>query len=122
MDLEIKPKIRQFFLKEKLNLEDFLKLINWLNRNLYKDTTPIYLSNLQFHAFYSKNKYKQFEINKKTGGTREILSPNKGLKSIQSTLNIILQSIYKPQISAHGFLHGRSVVTNASKHTNKNYV
>ena len=63
-----------------------------------------------------------FTIPKKSGARRRIISPNKSLKNIQRTLNIILQSIYTPMKSAHGFVNNRSIVSNANKHINKNYV
>ena len=120
--LETKAKIRNYFFKNVKTTEDLLRLINVINDQQYTKVTPFKLSYLHYHAFQNQVKYKMFRIPKKSGGKREIIAPNNGLKGIQHTLNIILQSLYKPHISAHGFIHTRSVVTNAKKHTSKNYV
>ena len=55
-------------------------------------------SNLSYHLYIlgtnrdksTKKKYTEFEIPKKQGGTRKILTPNKELKKIQSSLSDFL--------------------------------
>lgn len=66
--------------------------------------------------------YHTFYIPKKAGGFREIEAPNKRLKHIQRWIyeNILLQ--YKPSDSAMGFIPGKSIVDNASKHVGKELV
>ncbi len=66
--------------------------------------------------------YKEFEIPKKSGGTRKILAPSGELKQLMSVLNFILNAIYTPTDSAMGFVCERSVLTNANHHLNQNYV
>lgn len=63
--------------------------------------------------------YRKFKIPKRSGGTREISSPYPSLLSCQSWIykNILLsQSVHD---CAHGFVPGRSIVTNARCHLNK---
>lgn len=81
--------------------------------------------------------YISFEIQKKTGGIRKINAPINSLKKIQRKLAKVLQScleqIYiieghytfnkKETISiSHGFMQGKSIITNATPHRNKNFV
>lgn len=104
------------------NIEDFVLLINKVNKTIYAHTHKVEGKHLTYHAYHSKDKYQVFEILKKSGGIREIHAPNKGLKYILKTLNFIFQALHKPQSVAHGFLRNRSVVTNAKLHVDKNYV
>lgn len=66
--------------------------------------------------------YHQFEIPKKSGGTRKIIAPTGDLKDIQRTLAVLLSYAVTPDTHAHGFIRERSVITNASLHVGKNYV
>ena len=66
--------------------------------------------------------YKEFEIPKRTGGTRRITAPVGKLKDIQKCIAIILSPYYLAPDCVHGFVEGRSVATNASKHIERNYV
>ena len=63
--------------------------------------------------------YTCFAIPKKNGGLRIIEAPNKQLKYIQKKLNAILEYIYQPKISTHGYVKTKSVVTNAYPHIGK---
>lgn len=122
ISLDTKSKIRNYFFKNVKTDEDLLRLINIINEQQFEKVSPLKLSYIHYHAYKNQAKYKMFRIPKKSGAKREIIAPNKGLKNIQKALNIILQSIYKPHISAHGFINNRSVITNAKKHVNKHYV
>ena len=66
--------------------------------------------------------YKEFEIPKRTGGTRRITAPTGKLKDIQKCISVILTPYYQIPDCVHGFAEGRSVATNAEKHTERNYV
>ncbi len=66
--------------------------------------------------------YNRWEISKKGGGTREITAPRSSLYVLQHRLSIALQSVYQPKPSVHGFVRGRSVVTNAAQHLRKRWV
>lgn len=87
------------------------------------------LSRILFKDF--NNNYSIFFIDKKDGGKREILAPKKDLKIIQKKLSKILEECYieisekNNKInfnSINGFITGKSIITNAKKHTNKRYV
>lgn len=60
--------------------------------------------------------YTTVEIHKRTGGTRQLRVPSPALKSIQRKLRQILESVYIPRHSTHGFVKGRSILTNARAH------
>jgi RNA-directed DNA polymerase len=67
-------------------------------------------------------RYKTFELPKNSGGTRQISTPQTALKIIQWKLNQVLQTIYEPKPSAHGFVAGKNIVTNAQAHAKKRYI
>ena len=72
------------------------------------------------HAFH---RYKQFQIKKKSGGFRQITAPrNKSFMLILDYVNEIFKALYTPSEFAMGFIEGRSVVDNASRHKGMNYV
>ena len=66
--------------------------------------------------------YHEFGIPKKSGGERKITAPTGELKDILTCTAHLLTEIYSPHDCTMGFVHGRSVLTNASCHTNKSYV
>lgn len=78
---------------------------------------------LKFTNRRTRNRqYHQFEIPKKSGGTRKIIAPKGDLKDIQRTLAMLLSFAVAPDPNAHGFIRKRSVISNASMHLGKNYV
>lgn len=66
--------------------------------------------------------YHNFEIPKKSGGTRTITAPGGELKKIQTVLAFILDYLYLVPAPVMGFVGERSVVTNAEKHAGRPYV
>lgn len=68
------------------------------------------------------SRYELFTIPKRSGGIRTIMSPNKSLKLLQQKLNSTLATVYRPKPSVHGFVEGRSVVTNAKPHCRRRLV
>ncbi|WP_167459689.1 retron Ec67 family RNA-directed DNA polymerase/endonuclease [Rahnella variigena] len=85
--------------------------------------------NLAYSLYFAKNKYKSFEIYKKSGGVRIINAPNEKLKSLQKILagylSECLDEIYNTHGGnkiSHGFVKGKTIITNASQHRNKNLV
>jgi len=67
-------------------------------------------------------KYRQFSIAKKAGGDRTIAEPVAGLKAIQLKLSQVLDAIYQPRPSVHGFVQGRSIATNAQLHEESDHI
>ncbi|MDY0128941.1 MAG: retron St85 family RNA-directed DNA polymerase [Methanosarcina vacuolata] len=78
----------------------------------------------QIDLFLSKKDkgYTTFKLPKKNGGFREINAPSKKIKSVQRW--ILDNILYKLHLSdcAHGFVPGRSIITNASIHVNQDLV
>ncbi len=84
-----------------------------------------------FKRTIEKASYRTFKIPKAKGGFRTIEAPKENLIFIQKNLNTYLQAVYckiKPS-SAYGFVkslkdetHPRTILSNASSHTGKNYV
>ena len=67
-------------------------------------------------------RYRSFSISKRNGGLREIHVPPNALAILQAKLNQILQAVYRPRPSVHGFVRERSILTNASLHTGRRWV
>lgn len=124
-----KKEIKKLF-NEMNSKSDFLHLLNYTKSLVYGDKTfPFTEKQLNFYInidriqnVKSVQTYKSFEIKKKSGKTRTIHAPTKGLKEFQKCLNIILSTIYKPHAASFGFVIGKSIVDNAKKHVGKNYV
>ncbi len=70
---------------------------------------------------HTKN-YRIFDIRKKDGGLRKIAEPPTSLKILQTKLLAVLEKVYRPRRSVHGFTKGRSIVTNARKHVGRKFV
>lgn len=66
--------------------------------------------------------YRTFEIAKRNGAVRQISEPPPSIKILQRKLLKILYCVYRPRIAAHGFVPGRSILTNARVHTGKRFV
>lgn len=66
--------------------------------------------------------YRTFEIPKKSGGIRRIVAPVPRLKTLQRRLLKILEDVYPPKTSAHGFVKSRGICTNANIHLRRKNV
>jgi retron-type reverse transcriptase len=60
--------------------------------------------------------YVQFEVPKKSGGTRVLSAPHKTLKQAQQWVLEHIVARLPAEPAAHGFLAGKSVLTNAQPH------
>lgn len=67
-------------------------------------------------------RYRSFDIPKKLGGHRTIRAPIGGTQILQNKLKLILEEIYRVKSCVHGFVSGRSTLTNAKEHVRKKYV
>lgn len=67
-------------------------------------------------------KYRFFEIRKKRGGHRSIKAPQGGIAILLNKLKPVLQELYRTKSCVHGFVSGKSVVSNAGEHNKKKYV
>ena len=95
---------------------DFLSL---RNRHDIAKLLDINLQTLIYHLYRvpESERYKTFEIPKNLGGTRTISAPVTTFKIIQRKLNQVLESIYKPRNAVHSYIHERSILTNARRHS-----
>lgn len=75
-----------------------------------------------FDSRVRQKSYRQFQIPKKSGGTRTITAPDGELKDILLSLAFILSEKYIPTAEAMAFVRGRSIVDNARRHLGRNYV
>ena len=82
---------------------------------------PAFLKYL-LYVMPEDERYRQFEIPKRTQGTRKISAPIAPLKELQQRLNIVLQTVYEPTPMVHGFTIARSIVTNAKLHSRRQFV
>lgn len=67
-------------------------------------------------------KYRVFDVKKKSGGVRKIHAAKGGLKIFQDKLYPLIYDLYRPKAAVHGFIKGKSIVTNAQCHKRKSYV
>lgn len=75
-----------------------------------------------FYPKVSSNFYSEFKIAKKGGGFRQILAPNKQLKTLQLRISRQLSDLYKPSSSVKGFLEKTSIADNARPHVKRKFV
>lgn len=66
--------------------------------------------------------YYTFTIPKKSGGRRTITAPCDGLKAEQREILKEIEPELQATVFAHGFIKGRSPLTNAKRHCGKRYV
>ena len=113
-------------LQQGQTLDDLADLVNYVievqNQKEGTNYKPVSPKRLKHYYANINNKYVNFAIPKKTGGTRTITAPDKFLKHIQRRINLLLTLFFEPKSAAHGFLENRSIVTNAQIHVGKKYV
>lgn len=105
--------------------EDLVDVLNYTNKAVNGEKAIQFtLQQLTYFANPGRSKacYRRFTIKKKSGAERQIYAPNQILKSIQKSLSIVLQCVYKPSAAAYGFVWDRSIVDNARKHVDSRYV
>jgi len=79
---------------------------------------------LRFFAYVlpSSEKYQRFEISNKGGGIRDIAAPHPVLKLIQHRISKKIESLYNPKSYVHGYIPGRSIISNAEKHVGQRWL
>jgi retron-type reverse transcriptase len=116
--------IRQAF-QAMQTKENLLGLLNYAKPLVFGDkTVPFELKQLTYYANpkICPKRYIEFHVRKKSGGSRSIHAPVKGLKAIQSVLSLILQCIFDPHQAVMGFVRGKNIVENAKIHAGNHYV
>jgi len=126
-----KNKTEIFYLGEKVSaglsqtVSDHAKLTKFKlpildNALQLADAMGISLSELRFLSYSREvsrvHHYHQFEIPKKTGGTRKISTPMPRLKRVQYWLLDNILSEIPLHDAAHGFVAKKSIVSNAQAH------
>lgn len=105
---------------------DLVKLLNAVGRlNASKSESEFTMLSLKqlVYCLHNVNKeYRYFEIPKKSGSTRSIHAPKRGLKRIQHLISELLQMLFEPDESVHGFVRERSIVSNAKEHLGAPFV
>ena len=71
------------------------------------------------HRIPPQNRYVEFDIPKKSGGTRRISRPKYFLLAIQKRLLPFLNELYLPPPCVHGHVIGRSAKSNAQFHVSR---
>jgi RNA-directed DNA polymerase len=101
--------------------DEFFKM---QNREDVAKLLEITVKQLNFHLYVLPpgKRYKTFTIPKKNGTTRKISAPASPIKIIQRKLKQVLDAVYNPKPSTHGFVIGRSIVSNARIHKKRRYV
>jgi len=69
-----------------------------------------------------RENYFKFSIPKRSGGTRWILAPRRSLKDLQRSVAATLGEFHVHRPTAHGFVTGRSIVSNAAPHVDRRWV
>ncbi len=112
-----------------LILHDSPEILSFKFRNLNEPKDVAELLNVKYgdliyylYRLDMRSQYKTFEIPKKNGSFREINAPISPLKILQRKLNQVLVSIYKPRDATHGFVKGKSILTNSKLHIKRKYV
>ena len=112
-------------LRKAKSVKDFANLLNDIKRDEF-GAAKYKITEKQLRHFSSPqifaNRYKSFQIRKKSGGVREINAPCYQLKLILYILNKVFKAVYTPSKAAMGFTEDRSIVTNASIHSGHYYV
>src|SRR5262249_40547001 len=67
-------------------------------------------------------RYIEFTLVKRRGGTRTILAPKNDLKVLQRRLADLLATAYRPREVAYAFVEGRSIADNADRHLRRRHV
>lgn len=105
--------------------QSLLDLLNEVKKDLLgSNAYPFTMNRMKWlcNPGFPKGRYRTFFIPKKSGDYRSISAPTGNLKWMQICLNEIFKALYTPSRYATGFAEGRSIVDNASVHTNQNYV
>ena len=111
-------------MSQQERIEELRRLTSLSSLAIFLGFTPKKLSYILYKLNNGPNgQYTDFEIRKRSGGTRVISAPSDDLKAIQQSLNKALQRIYYVKKSVHGFIPGgRGILSNASNHGRKRYV
>jgi len=85
------------------------------------EALDISISRLRWLAFHNeaatRTHYVRFTVPKRSGGVRELAAPHRDLRAAQQWIFWSILSKVPVHEAAHGFVRGRSTVSNAAEHT-----
>ena len=119
-----KPEIYNEAQKMK-TVKEFAALLNHIKRDEFGTSKYKITEEQLLHFSNAKivpNRYKTFQIRKKSGGLRDICAPCYQLSIILYITNILFKSVYTPHSNVMGFTQGKCVVDNARIHASHNYI
>ena len=105
--------------------EDLLNLLSEMKKDeLSNAGYPFKMKQLTWYCNpnHVRRRYKHFSILKKSGKKRNLDAPARGLMSLLTYINKMLQAMYAPKDHAVGFIPGRTIVTGAKKHVKHRFV
>ena len=111
--------------KKMKTVKDFASLLDHIKQDEFGTRKYKVTEKQLLHFSNAKkvpNRYKTFQIRKRSGGLREINAPCYQLGVLLYITNILFKSVYTPSSSVMGFTEGKSVVDNAKMHANHHYV
>lgn len=117
--------------RQMASKDDLLNLLNRMKQDEMEEAGmadrfyPFTMKHINYYCNPNNafHRYRQFNIKKKMGGTRQITAPkNPSFMLMLRYVNQIFKALYTPSAHAMGFTEGRSVVTNAQVHKGHNYV
>lgn len=83
---------------------------------------PLHQMNFILRRRRDRYAYHQVSIAKRSGQLRTLDIPHDTVKILQKDLARTLSYLYRPRASAHGFLPGRSIKSNAAVHVGRRWV
>lgn len=98
---------------ERLIKEDLPPIIDLKHLSLLIGIDYLFISKI---AHGPEKFYRQFSIPKRSGGERTILAPYPSLLFVQRWICENILNKQKPQFCVHGFVEGRSILTNSMQH------
>lgn len=88
------------------------------------DLLEVSYGRLTYHIYKvpREDKYRTFEVPKKSGDVRRISAPVTAIKILQRKLNQVLHEVYTVKPSVHGFVRKKNILSNARAHQNSRYI
>ena len=100
-------------------------LPTYLQQHPQAKPKPVSARVINYYAFHKQaRRYRTFQIPKRARGEmRDLKAPDQGLLRIQRLLLLCLTDVFPvADKAAHGFVTGRSVLTNAQPHVGRRFV
>ncbi len=101
-------------------IESVEELVSWLNIAIEQKQSDELITEEELISclfLEDYNKFYRILLTKKNGELRSVYIPNKTLRKILNVLKEIFTILYDNLGSAHGFIIGKSIITNAYHHT-----